>query len=276
MSDDSAVDYEEDDFDARIDSAVFHDGYGTVTLTIFNNTDTVKGYAVRSGTAWVLEGVAQVEIEPKSFAIVSVEGTYEPNGTGIGSTGMSLIVSDFNGTGSKTLRIVDGNEEGTSKITMKTAATCDNKDKLSGAEYLYALTFYNAGQAGPVTVNATVPAGYNASLMSEDGEYIKELGSSFIVPAQSSTIVYVKIMKLDGDMDQAPSISVTTDVAGSATLNPSSIDIQVDSMTVSGDSAVDQRAGVPAGVWFILGVCVLLLILIVWMGTKRGGVFSRR
>ena len=276
MSDDSAVDYEKDDLDARIDSAVFHDGYGTVTLTIFNNTDTVKGYAVRSGTAWVLEGVAQVEIEPKSFAIVSVEGTYEPNGTGIGSTGMSVIVSDFNGTGSKTLRIVDGNEEGTSKITMKTAATCDNKDKLSGAEYLYALTFYNAGQAGPVTVNATVPAGYNASLMSEDGEYIKELGSSFIVPAQSSTIVYVKIMKLDGDMDQAPSISVTTDVAGSATLNPSSIDIQVDSMTVSGDSAVDQRAGVPAGVWFILGVCVLLLILIVWMGTKRGGVFSRR
>ncbi len=276
MSDDTAVDYEEDDLDARIDSAVFHDGYGTVTLTIFNNTDAVKGYSIKSGTAWVLESVAQVEIKANTFATVTVAGAYEPNGTGIGSTGMSVIVSDFNGTGSKTLRIVDGTEEGTSKITMKTAATCDNKDKLSGAEYLYALTFFNAGQAGPVTVDATVPAGYNASLMSEDGEYIKELGSSFIVPAQSSTIIYVKIMKLDGDMDQAPSISVTTDVAGSANLTPSSIDIQVDSMTVSGDSAVDQRAGVPAGVWFILGVCVLLLILIVWMGTKRGGVFSRK
>ncbi len=276
VSDDSAVDYETDDMDARIDSAYFHDGSGTVTVTIFNNTDTVKGYAITAGTAWVLEHVIQVEILPNSSETVEVEGVYEPNGTGIGSTGMSVIVSDFNGTTSKTLRIVDGIDMGESKITMKTATNSDNKDKLSGAEYLYALTFSNAGQAGHVEIDATVPTGYSALLMSEDGEFIKALGESFVVPAQSYTIVYVKIMKLDGDMDQAPSITVTTDVAGSATLNPSSIDIQVDSMTVSGDSAVDQRAGVPMGVWFILGVSVLLLILIVWMGSKRGGVFSRR
>ena len=276
-SDDSAVDYEKDNLDARIDSADFKDGKGTVTVTIFNNTDQAQGYSVTSGTAWILDDVVQVQIAAHESATVKVTGVYEPNGTGIGSVGMSVIVSDFNGTTNKTLRIVDGTDEEGSTITMKTAATCDNKDKLSGAEYLYALTFYNSGQASPVKVFADVPEGYSACLMSEGGEYIKDLGSSFIVPAQSSVIVYVKVMKTDGDMDQAPSITVYTDYsAEKVNLTPSSIDINVDSMDVSGDTAVSVRAGVPAGVWFILGVCVLLLILIVWMGSKRGGVFPRK
>ena len=276
-SDADAVDYEKDDLDARIEAAVFEDGRGHVTLTIYNNTDSVKGYAVTAGSSWILDQVAQVTLQPHTSETLEVVGTYEQNGTGIGSVGISVIVSDFNGTTSKTLRVIDGDDNGDSKITMKTAATSDNKDKLSGSEYLYALTFVNEGQTGEVTINADVPAGYSASLMSEGGEFIKPLGSSFTAVAQSTTIVYVKIMKLDGDMDKAPSISVSADVTGgSVTLNPSSIDIEVESMTVSGDTAVDEKSGVPMGVWFILGVSVLLLILIVWMGSKRGGVFSRR
>ena len=277
ISDITAVDFD-GDLDACINSASFSGGRGEVYLTIYNNTDSVKSYVVTSGSAWMLDQTVQVTIEPKTNLLVKVEGSYEPFGTGIGSIGMSVIVSDFNGSSSVTLNIVDGvTDHLTSSITMKTAADCDNKDKLSGAEYMYALTFVNEGLAETVTINVDVPAGYSVMLMSKNGEIIKPSGGYFVVPAQSTTIVYAKVMMPGKEMESAPSISVNADVTGgTVTLDPSSISVEVESMTVSGDTAVDQRSGIPLGVWFILGVSILLLILIVWMGSKRGGVFSRR
>ncbi len=276
-SDQSVVDFNSD-LDATINKATFQHGVGSVELTIYNNTDSYKSYVVTSGSAWVLDGNTQVTIGPKSQTTLTVGGYYEVNGTGIGSVGMSVIVSDFNGTASVTLNIVDGNTVSSeSNITMKTAANCDNKDKLSGAEYMYALTFVNEGQADTVDISVSVEGGYNISLMTENGEYIKPTGGSFVIAAQTTTIVYAKVMMPSKDMEQAPSISVSADVTGgTVTINPSSISVEVESMTVSGDTAVDQKSGIPLGVWFILGVSILLLILIVWMGSKRGGVFSRR
>ena len=266
------------DLDACIIASEFHDGKAKIGLRIYNNTDTVKAYAVTSGTALVLDKVVQVIIPANSVEEVVVEGAYEPNGTGIGSVGMSVIVSDFNGSSSLTLKVLNGATwDNKSSITMKTAADCDNKDKLSGAEYMYALTFVNEGQTDRIKIDVTTEAGYNVALMTQNGEYIEHSGSEFIIAAQSTTIIYAKVMKIGGDMDKAPSITVNADVTGgSVTISPSTIDVEVESMTVSGDTAVDQKSGIPLGVWFILGVSILLLILIVWMGSKRGGVFSRR
>jgi len=81
-------------------------------------------------------------------------------------------------------------------------------------------------------------------------------------------------MTKTGEMDVVPGISVSTSF-GDKNLSPSTMDVEVESMTVTGDSAVDHRSGIPAGLWFIFGLCILLLILIVWMGSKRG-VFSRK
>jgi hypothetical protein len=276
-SDPSAVDYS-GKLDARIDYASFNDGVGLVTMTIFNNTDASRTVVVSAGSAWILDEDVHVTIAPNESVEVQVKGTYEPNGTGIGSVGMSLIVSDFNGSDSVTLNIVDGESYfSASSISMKTAATCDNKDKLSGAEYMYALTFVNEGQAGNVKINVTVDPSYSVMLMTENGEYIKASGGIFSVPARSSTIVYAKVMMPEKDMEQAPSITVDADVTGgSVTISPSTISVEVESMTVSGDTAVNEKSGIPLGVWFILALSALMLILIVWMGSKRGGVFSRR
>ena len=276
-SDPSAVDYS-GKLDARIDYASFNDGVGLVTLTIYNNSDADRAVVVTAGSAWILDEDVHVTIAPNESVEVQVKGTYEPNGTGIGSVGMSLIVSDFNGSDSVTLNIVDGESYfSASSISMKTAATCDNKDKLSGAEYMYALTFVNEGQAGNVKINVTVDPSYSVMLMTENGEYIKASGGIFSVPARSSTIVYAKVMMPEKDMEQAPSINVDADVTGgSVTISPSTISVEVESMTVSGDTAVNEKSGIPLGVWFILALSALMLILIVWMGSKRGGVFSRR
>ena len=53
------------------------------------------------------------------------------------------------------------------------------------------------------------------------------------------------------------------------------MDVSVDSVSVSGNGAVKERSSVPLGFWFLIGFSILMLVLIVWMGSKRG-VFSRR
>ncbi len=282
VSDDSAVDGTDDDLEARILSANFNNGTGKVQLAITNNTDTEKTYAVTAGTAWVLKKSVQVKVAPGITETVDVEGNYQPEGTGIASSGMTLIVSDYNGTTSQTVHIIDGtNVPGTTPITMKVASECNNKDMISGSEYLYALTFINDGATNQATINVNITGGYTVKLMNENGALIKDNGSTFIIPAKTSYVVYAKVMKTDGALSMPAGISVTaTDGNGNTivsgkSVTPSDMNVEVTSMTVSGDTAVDQKSGIPLGVWFIFGVSILLLILIVWMGSKRG-VFSRR
>jgi asparagine N-glycosylation enzyme membrane subunit Stt3 len=281
LSDDSVVEYT-NTLDAKIESATFNNGKGVVKLTIYNNTDLPKTYSVVAGSAWVLDKSVQIIVDSQSSAPVTVTGTYEAGGTGIGSEGMTVIVSDFNGTTSKTLYIEDGtNTPGKGEVTVKVSADSYNKDRISGSEYQYALTFYNNGSTNQVKINATVSDGYTVVLMNEDGSIIKQNNSTFIVTAQSSTVVYVKVMDVDGTLTTPSKATITaTDgngktIVSGLQLSPSEMDIEVTSMTVSGDKAVDQKSGVPLGVWFIFGVSILLLILIVWMGSKRG-VFTRR
>ena len=269
------------DLDGRIVSANFDAGVMTVDVEIFNNTDLIKTYAVTAGSAWTLDSSEQYAVASKDSRIIELTGTYEPNGVGIGSLGMSVTIKDYNGTTSKTIQIIDGTiVPSESIVTLKTAADSTNKDKISGNEYQYALTFVNSGAMNEVNINASVDGAYFLTLMNEDGTIIKgadaneSVEGTFIVPAQSSTVVYVKVMATLGELDTVPTLTVDTSV-GSKTLTPSTIDISVDSITVSGDSAVSSQSGVPMGVWFIFGLSIILLILIVWMGSKRG-VFSRR
>jgi asparagine N-glycosylation enzyme membrane subunit Stt3 len=276
------VDLTDDDLEVEILEANFNKGTGTVELRIVNNSDVKKTYAITAGTAWVLDKSVQVTISPKLTEIVEVVGHYQPEGTGIGSSGMDLIVSDYNGTTSKTVHIIDGNNvPGTNTLSLKTAAECSNKDMVSGSEYLYALTFINDGPTNQATINVNVGTGYTVTLMNEDGALIKENGSTLIIPAMTSYVIYAKVMKTDGALSLPSGISVSaTDGNGNTIttgkqVSPSEMSVEVTSMTVSGDSAVDQKSGIPLGVWFIFGVSILLLILIVWMGSKRG-VFSRR
>ena len=46
-------------------------------------------------------------------------------------------------------------------------------------------------------------------------------------------------------------------------------------MTASGGDALDERSGLPVGIWFLVAVILLMLVAIFWLASKRG-VFSRR
>jgi asparagine N-glycosylation enzyme membrane subunit Stt3 len=274
-SDNDLVDYSSD-LDAYVVDAEFDKGNLTVTLKVFNNTDLTKAYAITAGSAWSLNEAKQVVVMSKDSTTVTVTGTYEPNGVGIGTNGMTVIVSDYNGTSTKTIPLVTGNViPSESVVTVKTAKDSTNKDKLSGSAYMYALTFTNLGAMNVVDINVTTEKGYTYSLMNEDGSVVVlGGGGSFPVTPQTDTVIYVAIMPEFGKLESVPDVSVETS-AGNVSITPSTIDVSVDSVSVSGNGAVSERSSVPLGVWFLIGFSILMLVLIVWMGSKRG-VFSRR
>ena len=274
ISENDTVDYTSD-IDGYINEARFNDGSMLVTVTVFNNTDLAKTYALTAGSAWSLTEAMQVKVDANSSKSVTLTGYYEPNGSGIGSNGMTVVVSDFNGTGTKTIPIVDGiviNEGG--PFTVKTASESNNKDMISGNEYLYALTVVNDGPMATVNFSATSEGICNIRFMNEDGSLIRGDAGSFVAAAQKSTVIYAKVMYEQGEMDKVPGITVSIGEQV-LQLSPSTMDISVSSVDVSGDSAVKEKSGVPMGVWFLCGLSIILLILVIWMGSKRG-VFSRR
>ena len=87
-------------------------------------------------------------------------------------------------------------------------------------------------------------------------------------------------MPLDGmgDNSKVPSITGTVTVGDevkSINLDPETISLSTDSMSASGDNIFNELSSIPAGIWFMVAVMVLLLIAIFWLGSKRG-VFSRK
>ena len=263
------------EFDAFVNNAVFDKGDMRVDLVLFNNSDSERTFAITAGSAWTLNGSKTITVAAKNNVDVTLTGTYEPNGSGIGTSGMTVIINDFNGSSSRTVPIIDGEvTPSDSQVTLKVASENGKKDRISGNEYQYALTFINSGGMNVTNIDVGVADGYSVVLMDETGALMKVNGSSMVIPASKTSVVYVKIMKETGEMTTVPSITVSTGF-GDRTLQPSEMDIKVDTVTVSGDSAVSERSGIPSGLWFIFGLSIILLILIVWMGSKRG-VFSRR
>ena len=260
------------DLDAYIASAVFEEGDVTIGLKVFNNTDADRNYVITAGPAWTMNELVTVTIAANSSQTLTLEGKYETNGSGIGTNGMTVIISDFNGTATKTVPVVDGDVTGAySSIVLKKG---ENKDRISGNEYQYALTFQNSNGMDKVNIQVDDIYGFDIKLMNADGSVIKDNGADMIVSAQSTTVIFVKIMAQLDEMTTIPSIHVVTSV-GSEDLSPSTMEIHVDSVSVSGDSAVSQKSGIPMGLWFIFALSIILLILIIWMGSKRG-VFSRK
>ena len=261
------------DLDGCIMNASFNDGDLVVTVKVFNNSKTEKAYVITSGAAWDAN-IKQIVVAAGSSTTEEITGTYEPNATGIGSNGMSVVINDFNGTGSKTIPIVDGDVS--SSATVSWIEDPAVRDTISGNAYMYAIALKTDGGMGKVAIEVEDfdEPGYSVRLMNENGTVIGENGSEFVVSAQKTTVVYVVVMKDIGQMDTVPTVTVKVG-SDTKTLEPESVKVHASSYSVSGDDIFKEKAGIPKGVWFLFGLSVILLILIVWMGSKRG-VFSRR
>jgi hypothetical protein len=274
-------------FTASIDSASFSNGEGTVVVTIDNKSSKTATYVLSAGTAWSLTKAVSTTIAAESSKTVTVTGLYDDQIYAVGSKGMDVIVTNISDASSKTLKITQNSaaSTGSKGVTILTSGERSGEhegslDKVSAVEYMYAVTMINNDNyAKEVTFTLPSASGWSVLVTDKDGHTIRESGESFTLYGLETAVFYVKYMPYgDATGTTVPSSTVTVNCDGTSKtldMTPSTVDVTLKSMNASGDNIVNERSGVPIGIWFMLAVGILLLIAVFWLGSKRG-VFSRR
>ena len=159
-------------------------------------------------------------------------------------------------------------------------------DRISASQYMYAVTFVNKDvYAKNVQIGFTVPTGWYATVMDADGTLVAEAGAEVTIYGLQTVTYYVALMQMGADPDEdgkvasSPVQGITVTISGDASstkaLEPQEISVTVDDSGVSGGDAIDERSGIPSGVWFLVAVIILMIIAAFWLASKRG-VFARR
>ncbi len=285
-SDSEDEDEDEPDFDVVIDDANFSGGDATVRFTIKNNTDSAMTYHVSAGSAWSLNVAYQITVGAKSSGSGTVQGTYDATRVAPGLDGVTLEVSDVNGTTTMSQKITTNSASQTGTLGMDVLKAGDKdaaNDKVSPSQYMYALTFVNKDvYAKEISLSdLNVPSGWTARLMDADGTLVAEVADGFTVYGLQTVTYYVSFMKTaseTGDTEKAPALSVTVKYGNESktvSSNPVEISVDTEDSTVSGGDAVKERSGMPSGIWFLVAVIILMLIAVFWLASKRG-VFARK
>ncbi len=254
-------------------------------MSITNNTDREITYLVTSGADLSLDRAYSINVPAGGQAIITVNGTYDANRVAPGSDGMTLTVQDINGTDSQTLDVTEGGDtSGAVDIEILKAGDDDRaaSNMVSAYQYLYAITVVNNNvYTHDVVIDVpNVPAGWTVAIMDESGAIIAENGSTFSAPGLQTSVFYVKLMleQPGQESSSVPSITANVNVGGqsqSLSLSAGNVDVSTDDMFVSGGDALDERSGLPVGIWFLVAVILLMLVAVFWLASKRG-VFSRR
>ncbi|MGN0098153.1 MAG: hypothetical protein ACI38Y_02360, partial [Candidatus Methanomethylophilaceae archaeon] len=279
-------DEDESDYEAVLTRVDIGAGSMLFDMKITNNSDKAMTFIITAGDDWFLASNSSITLVAGETASFTVLGVYDDSIVAVGSDGMTVTVSDINGSWTETIKLSDASivdeDQGTALgQEILFANNGGKKDKVSAFEYMYAITIDNKdGFAKQVTVNASAATGWYVTVMDDDGCYIGEVGAPITIYGYQTSVVYVKVMPLDGmgDNSKVPSITGTVTVGDeikSINLDPETISLSTDSMSASGDNIYNELSSIPAGIWFLVAVMVLLLIAIFWLGSKRG-VFSRR
>ena len=216
-------------------------------------------------------------------------GYYDAATVAPGLDGVDLIVSDINGTNTVTEAITENSAPATGSEGMDILYAGDEgaaNDRISASQYMYAVTFVNKDvYAKNVQIGFTAPTGWYATVMDADGTLVAEAGAEVTIYGLQTVTYYVALMQMGADPDEdgkvasSPVQGITVTISGDASstkaLEPQEISVTVDDSGVSGGDAIDERSGIPSGVWFLVAVIILMIIAAFWLASKRG-VFARR
>ena len=278
-------DAEQPGFTSEITGAVFSNGNVSIDVSITNNTDRDMTYLITGGSDLSLNSAFSLNVPANSTASTTVYGTYDVNRVAPGSSGMTLTVADINGTDTQTMDVdMGGDTSAPIDVEVFKAGDDDRaaSNRVSAYQYMYAVTVVNNNvYTHDVTINVpNVPSGWYVTIVDESGRTIAENGATFQAPGLQTSVYYVKLMLLEPGQDSTAVPSITANVivgshSETLSLSAGSIDVSTDDMTASGGDALDERSGLPVGIWFLVAVILLMLVAIFWLASKRG-VFSRR
>ena len=289
----------------------FNDGKGKFTLSVENKGDFPVTYTITAGSAWTLDKGYTLTVDKGATRTIEISGTYNPALVGAGDENLSVIVRSINGD-TLGVYVLDGSAfppsaSPTQVIIDRSSAVDAFADAMNSYEYMFAVTVTNKDsfqKVATITLNGTVSSDWTVIFSDKDGGWIYPVTgtNSFTVNGFSSTVIYVKLMKKDGDYKDAnvPNIEVAVtvkDLKGNAmSVNSNSEDvvltatsvtiknmkadlsnvkIQAENMSASGNNIFNDPSPVPLITLVLMALLILFVVLMMWQGFKKG-VFVRK
>ncbi|WP_400238631.1 carboxypeptidase regulatory-like domain-containing protein [Methanomethylophilus alvi] len=284
-------------------------GNGTLEIKVFNTNKYSMTYVITGSSVFVLDKAYTLTIAGESNGTVTVKGHFDATKIGAGDSNMYVTVSDI--VGNEVAKcIVPANKYAAASTVNDTVVNVTSADKTSsdiaaGSVYRYAITIVNPNsnlEYANVTASLSDSSvtGWKVFVVDSTG-YIIYAGDStekFDLNGFSTTTLYVMVINTDGSSTAVPKVKVdvtVTDVAGNAVslktdsseitvsgnvasaaaLEAQTADLSLDSGSVSDGGASNEGKKISMTFWALFILTVLVLLLIIWTGSKRG-VFSRK
>jgi hypothetical protein len=270
-----------------------------ITMDVTNDRDST--IVISSGRGWSLASFGTtnyVVIQAGATETITLTATFDPTREGAGSDDLSVIVRDLLGNMLQ-WKTLDTSEIGTGSVEPADEdleiTTVGNR--VSKDEYGFVVTF-TALTDKQVVLNITIddfasflPAGWYISVV--DVNNVKqnvdpttgEMIDPITVNGNSSVTYFIRLMLvddwIDSEMELPENIEITiTDalpLTASLTieLDLSTTDLTVKDLNVSGNNIFGSLNDTPTIVWVMLALSILMVLLIFWLGIRRG-VFTRK
>ena len=173
-------------------------------------------------------------------------------------------------------------------------------DRVSEFEHRFSISVKNDTLSSKdVRINFNgidTPDGWLVVITDENGTTIRTYNDAtvFSVPGKTTATFYVKFMTKGGSVDLPTNFEVKTElistitgqvIAGEkstaagnvviTTVTPTSVDLNTDGNDASGPNVFTEGSKISTTTWALVILAVVILMFILWQGTKRG-VFSRR
>jgi asparagine N-glycosylation enzyme membrane subunit Stt3 len=265
------------------------DGSFSFTINVTPSADSMgsKTYAVVSSGPWQLDRSYTVTVDGSTATTVTVSGWLDPLRVGDGNPEMKVSLADLEGTTQATCQIPSGyvvDIPSSDNVTIMVATEEGaSPDAVNDYEYMYAVTLRNeANYLMYATLTVTgVPAGWLYTVSDSDGKLIDPT-AEFPLAGYADTTIYVKLISADGSSTEVPGIHIDVEVShGLSTVATESFDLTKQdavlgsSVSASGDNVYQTGSTVQNAFWVLLVLSVILIVMIIWLGSKRG-VFRRR
>ena len=262
-------------------------GTGTATVKITGGDGT---YFVNGGNGFTLDKTYSITLNGAD-GNVDVSGFFNGASVGAGNSGMTLVITKLGSSDSTTLVIpaeyyING---ATGSVTVFSADDGEAKDSRNGFGYKYVLAFENENSAAVKIVfdkDETIANSTDFDAEKWILAFVDESGylvdaDEYYVNGLTTTNLYAMLINKTNDGSEVPGLSINYKVGSDTTLiekqvsGPQSGSVSVDSSSASGSGIDNSESTLPMGFWILLVFAVLLLLISVWGGMKRG-VFSRR
>ncbi|HKM09638.1 MAG TPA: hypothetical protein VJX93_04010, partial [Candidatus Methanomethylophilaceae archaeon] len=254
-----------------------------------------KTYAIKAIGPWQLDRYYTVTLSGTAISTLSdISGTFDPDKIGDGDSEMKVSIVDLKGTTVATGEIGHGYvtvDSSNNKVTVMIAGEGGRPDVKTDDEYLYAITIRNDANYlmnASITLDGAMPGGWIHTISDENGRVIG--ATDFDVAGYSDTVLYVKVMNITGHAAEIPELSIEVAVSSlsespelkddeggnKVTINLIPKELTLDtSLNVGGSNIYGEGNAMQPAFWVLTLLSVVFIVLIVWLGSKRG-VFTRR